>query len=203
MNKKKFLVGITGGIGSGKSIVCDYLEKKGFVVLKADNIAKIILANDPKVQKKVKEKFGSDSYINGKPNTTYLAETVFSNEKNIKVINSIIHPPTLLQIEKTATNYFEKNSLIFVESALIYEANFSEMFSYVVLVYSDEAERISRVVERDKTSVDSVRQRMQFQIPDEKKKNKADFVIDNSSTVEVLKTTIDFIVSVLESLLKH
>lgn len=203
IKEKKFLIGITGSIGSGKSYVCDYLEKKGYPVLRADDIAKNILANDPRVRKKVIKKFGPRSFINNKPNIAYLAEAVFNNADNVAEINSIIHPPTLAAIEKEASNLFVRFPVVFVESALIYEADFSDMFNYVILIFSEEEERIKRVVERDKVEASAVKQRMKFQLPDKKKKQHADFVVNNDSTLNELCVRIDSVVKMIETLRKY
>ncbi|MFA3782085.1 dephospho-CoA kinase [Melioribacteraceae bacterium 4301-Me] len=200
MNKKKLLIGITGGIGAGKSYVSDYIESKGYPVLRADDIAKSLLTSDPVVKKKIISKFGEEAYINNKPNTIYLANTVFNNSNKLEEINSIVHPPTLTKIEQEAVKLFKKFSLVFVESALIYEANFSDMFSYVVLIYTNKEERIKRVTSKNKMDVKQVKQRMKFQIPDEQKKKKADFVIENNSTLEELRLKVDMLLNIIKSL---
>lgn len=198
--KKKLLVGITGGIGSGKSIVSSVIESAGYCVLKSDLIAKEIMQNDEIIRKKIIETFGQESYTNEKLNTKFLAEKVFSSKENVEKINSIVHPVTIKKTLELANIEFQKSNYVFVESALIYEAKIKNYFDYIILVYSDEQTRIKRVMERDKISEEEIRRRMQFQIPDEKKKAWADFVIENNNSIEELKKRINFILNLIISL---
>ena len=198
----KFKIGITGGIGAGKSIVSEFIEQSGFKVLRSDPIAKELMQTDEQIRKQLMQEFGNEVYSDGKLNTKYLAENVFSDNNKNEIINSIVHPPTLKKIDKLNFEILEKQNLVFVESALIYEAEFDDMFDYVILVFSDEKLRIERAVKRGNTSESEIRKRMQFQIDDDKKKDWADFVIENNSSIEDLKQRTDFILNLLTSLSK-
>lgn len=197
---KKIKIAITGGIGSGKSLVSDYLEKKGFPVLRADLIAKELMANDPEVKGFLITEFGPESYINDKLNTKYLAEKVFSKEENVLKINAIVHPPTMEKIDLLANDFFKSHNVVFIESALVFEANLEDFFDYIMLVFAEEKTRIDRVLLREQVAEDQIRARMQFQIPDEEKKEDADFVIDNSTTIEELYNRIEFILILMKQL---
>lgn len=197
---KKLKIGITGGIGSGKSLVSDFIKENGYTVLLSDLIAKDLMQNDDKIKKQIQKSFGEESYREGKLNTKFLAENVFINKKNVEKINSIVHPPTLNLIEKESNKILQKDNLVFVESALIYEAKFQKMFDHVILIYSERDLRIKRAIDRDKISHQEVENRMQFQLPDEDKKEKASFVIENNSTIEDLKVRVKFILNLLTSL---
>lgn len=194
---KKLLIGITGGIGSGKSIVSSIIESRGFCVLKSDLIAKEIMQNDENVKKKIIEYFGTDAYLKNGLNTKFLAEKVFSSKENVEKINSIVHPPTIQKTKELAEIEFQKANIVFVESALIYEAKIEDMFDYIILIYSDEQTRIQRVMDRDKISEEQIRRRIQFQIPDEKKKQWADFVIENNNNIENLNKNVLFILKLI------
>ena len=198
----KFKIGITGGIGAGKSIVSEFIEQSGFKVLRSDPIAKELMQTDEQIRKQLMQEFGNEVYSDGKLNTKYLAENVFSDNNKNEIINSIVHPPTLKKIDKLNFEILEKQNLVFVESALIYEAEFDDMFDYVILVFSDEKLRIERAVRRGFTTEGEIRKRMQFQIDDDKKKDWADFVIENNSSIEDLKQRTDFILNLLTSLSK-
>ncbi|MEG8989640.1 dephospho-CoA kinase [Ignavibacteria bacterium 4148-Me] len=198
--KKKLLIGITGGIGAGKSIVSSILESMGYCVLKSDLVAKEIMQNNNEVKKKIIETFGEEAYSNGKLNTKYLAEKVFSSKENVEKINSIVHPFTIKKNLEQAKKEFQKSDIVFIESPLIYEAKIQKYFDYVILIYSDEQSRIKRVMERDKVTEEKVRQRMQFQIPDEKKKDWVDFVIENNSNIEELKNRLNFVMQLIKSI---
>ena len=194
---KKIKIAITGGIGAGKSLVSDYFEKKGNVVLRADLIAKEIIQNDSQVQRQILKEFGKDSFIAGKINTKYLAEKVFTNEADLIKINTIVHPATMNKIELLAKKHFEKTKIVFVETALVFEANLEEHFDYIILVYADEKLRLERTLAREMISEEEIRNRMNFQIPDEEKKDHADFVIENNSTLEDLEKRCNFILTIL------
>jgi len=198
--EKKLLIGITGGIGSGKSIVSSILESMGYCVLKSDLTAKEIMQSNEEVKKKIIEAFGQEAYSDGKLNTKYLAEKVFSSKENVEKINSIVHPFTIKKNLEQAEKEFRKSDIVFIESPLIFEANIQKYFDYVILIYSDEQSRIKRVMERDKVTEEKVRQRMQFQIPDEKKKDWADFVIENNSNIEELKKRVNFVLQLIKSI---
>lgn len=202
MDKRITRIGITGGIGSGKSIVSGFIEEQGFKVLRSDLIAKELIAKDENLKKKVIKSFGAESIVEGKLNSKYLTEKIFSSQKNVDKINSIVHPPTLKRIEELIKIDWADSKIIFVESALIYEAKIQKMFDYNILVYSKPDLRIERVVKRDKVSVEDVLKRMKFQIDDEKKKGKADFVIENNSTITTLKNNTLFILGFINSLIE-
>ena len=177
---KKIKVAITGGIGSGKSSVSDYLEKKGHSVLRADLIAKELMAQDAQIKKKLIEEFGEESYSNDKLNTKYLAANAFSNEENVQKINSIVHPPVMEKIDQLAKEIFKNQDIVFIETALVYEANLEDFFDYVLLVLADEKTRIERIINRETVTEEQVRARMQYQIPDEEKKDDATRVGEQS-----------------------
>ncbi len=197
---KKIKIAITGGIGSGKSSVSDYLEKKGYTVLRADLIAKELMAQDVQIKKKLIEEFGEESYSDDKLNTKYLAANVFTNEENVQKINSIVHPPVMKKIDELTKEIFKNNDIVFIESALVYEANLEDFFDYVMLVLADEKIRIARIISREKVTEEQVRVRMQFQIPDEEKKDDADFVLDNNTTLQELENRVEFLLILIRQL---
>ena len=199
---KKLKIGITGGIGSGKSIVSDFIESEGYTVLRADPIAKDLMQNDESIKKQLIKTFGEQSYHNGKLNTKFLAENVFFDKEKLEKITSIIHPPTLKFLDNKSSGILKKKDLVFVESALVYEAKFADMFDYVVLIYADEKTRIDRTLTRDKMPAEQIKRRMKFQLPDENKKDNADFVIENNSSIEELKLRTKFVLNLLTSLAK-
>jgi dephospho-CoA kinase len=197
--KKNLKIAITGGIGSGKSLVTSIIEKSGYPVIKSDEIAKELMYKDESVKKRIIKEFGPPSYNEKGLNTKYLAENIFTHPEKIEKINSIVHPPTINKIEELASQLFLKNKLVFVESALIYEAEIQDRFDYVILIYADESTRIARVMQRDAITQDDLRNRIGFQISDEQKKEAADFVIDNNSTTIELENRTMFILNILKS----
>lgn len=197
---KKLKIAVTGGIGSGKSVVCNILEKKGYPIIRADVLGKDLLKNDPEVKVEIIREFGEEAYKDNEPNKTFIAEQVFNDQQKLALINSIIHPRTIEIIESRMTEFLQSSDMVFVESALIYEANREEIFDYVLLVYADDEYKIFRIVERDNVSVENIRKRIENQIPDSKKKDWADFTIENNGSLKDLEIRTEFIITILKNL---
>ena len=197
--KKKLKIAITGGIGSGKSSVSKIVESFGFPVIKADDLAKELMLKDESIKKKIIKAFGKESFTENGINTKYLADNVFSNKDKVDKINSIIHPPTIKKIEEISKKLFEKHNLVFVESALVYEAKIQKLFDYVILIYAEEEIRIARKIENDNMNRLDVEKRMSFQIPDEKKTDRAHFVIDNNTTLAELESRTKFVIELIKA----
>lgn len=197
---KKLKIAVTGNIGSGKSALCELLQKKGHPVLSADNIAKELLSSDQNIRTQIIEAFGPESYTDEGPDIKYLAENVFSDPANVKRINSIVHPPTIEKIKREMESELQCNNFIFVESALIYEANMEEIFDYVLVISAEEETRITRIKQRDDVEEEEIRRRMANQMSDKFKSDNADFVIENNTSLEELTTRVDFILTLLSSI---
>lgn len=197
---KKLKIAVTGGMGSGKSTVCDYFREQGYTVIVSDDVAKDILVCDANVKQKIIKQFGKDSYKNGVLNRNYLSDKVFPDEKNVEIINAIVHPPTIKLINKIVNDELQKSNLVFVESALIFEAKMDKDYDHIILVTSEDKEKIKRVVERDNITADKVKKRLDNQVPEKQKKSKVDFVIENKSNIEDLKMRAAFILSILRNL---
>lgn len=199
---KKISVAVTGGIGSGKSVFCKFLTDQKYTVISADNLAKEILHKDPLVKKRMIDTFGHDAYKDGELNRKFLANVVFSDYENLLLLNSIVHPVVIKQTEKLINEEFKKSNLVFVEAALIYEADMEDMFDYVVLIKADNQIKIDRIKERDNVSEEEVIKRQESQIPDEEKTDIADFVFLNNGTIDELKAKADFLLNLLNGLLR-
>ncbi len=197
---KKIKIGITGGIGSGKSIFCKIAESKGYPVIVADDVAKKLLGENEEIKKQIVEAFGSEAYINDEPNKKFLADNVFSKPDKLVQINSIIHPKTLQIIEELMNEYLKTNNLVFVESAIIVEIGIEEMFDYIVLITSEDQKRIERVQKRSSLTSEEIQKRIDSQLKDESKKQFADFTIDNNSTEEKFIEKCEFIITLLKTL---
>ncbi|MGK9477166.1 dephospho-CoA kinase [Melioribacter sp. OK-6-Me] len=194
--KDKLLIGITGGLGAGKSVACKFLESKGFPVIISDLLAKDLMKNDHSIKEKLIRLLGNDIYVNGELNTKFFAEKIFNSDELLSQVNSIVHPPTIEATLNLAEKYFNKHDIVFVESALLYEANMEDLFDYVILIYSPEKLRIKRAMQKGMTKEDIIR-RMNYQMKDEIKKSKADFVIENNSTIEDLQEKLNFILKLI------
>lgn len=194
--QKKIRVGITGGIGSGKSVFCNALKEKGYTVISADKIASEILENDPDVKELIITEFGAGSYVNNKPDRKYLAAKVFSDPGNVELINAILHPPTIEKIESRMKSELQKLNIIFVEAALIYEAGMEEIFDYVVLITAEEEIRRKRKAAQGITEEDFNR-RLEHQIPDTEKSKLADFIFINNGDIKDLSKKADLLLKLI------
>ena len=193
---KKISVGITGSIGSGKSEFTRIAEQSGFPVLRADDISKEILDNNPDVRKQVIKKFGKESFLNDKPNKKYLAQIVFSNPVKLRELERILHPLVIQQIENKKKEFFKNHNIIFIESALIYEADLEELFDFVVLITADREIRLRRKLSQGMTEEDFLKREMN-QIPDEEKRKRADFIFLNNGSVDELKAKFHLLLTIL------
>jgi len=195
-------IGITGGIGSGKSFVSKIIEESGYLVLNADDIAKQIMLEDESVRELIISEFGENSYINDELNRKYIASKAFSSVENVNILNSIVHPPMVEKINELLTDELKRSKIVFVEAALIYEAEIDEILDYVLLVTSDESVRSKRIMERDNITETEIRDRMQFQMSENEKENLADFTIKNNSSIMDLEMKTKMFISIFESMSK-
>ncbi len=195
-------VGITGGIGSGKSTVCRLLADHGYPVLSADALAIEIEETDPFAVKKIKSLLGTEAYFpDGTLNRHYVATRVFSNKKFRKSMESIVHPAVFRELRRRAVVLSNAGiRLAVIEAALIYESGMDAYVDFVVVVQADEAVRIARVMNRDGISADEVRKRISAQFPVERKARLADFVIGNNGTERELQVRVQLLRTIIEQL---
>jgi len=201
MSKKKFTVAITGGIGSGKSTFSEFLREKDYPVIFADDISKELLKSSEQVQKEIIELFGASAYKANDINTDFLAKEVFTDPLKLQKINSILHPKVIEEINREVEELKNTNKLVFIEAALIYEANIEKLFDYVVLITADEELKKQRTLSSKKFSAEEFDKRIQNQIKDEEKSKRADFIFLNNSTKNDLKIKADLLLMTLNSLL--
>ena len=189
-------IAITGNIGSGKSTFSGFAVESGLPVLFADEISKSILESDEKVRSLVIKAFGAESFIKDKPNKKFLAEQIFSDQNKREKLESILHPRVIKSIEKSASEFLKVNKVVFVESALIYEADMEDMFEYVVLVTAQRNLRLERKLSSGISEEDFCK-REANQIPEEEKKKRADFIFSNDGSVEDLKSKFNLLLITL------
>ena len=173
-------IGLTGGIGSGKTTVAHIFEVLGIPVYNADNAAKKLMNEDENLQQEIIKHFGTESYVDAKLNRPFLAEAVFSDPKKTLLINSIIHPATIVDAEKWF--HQQKGPYAIKEAALIFEANAEKNLDLVIGVSSSYELRLQRVMLRDGINKEAVEKRMQNQMDENKKMESCDFVINNNET---------------------
>lgn len=171
-------LGITGGIGSGKSYVAHLLEQRGFSVYDTDSEAKRLMLSDTDIRKGLIDLLGNEVYSGGKLNKSLLANYLFATEMNTARINSIVHPC----VKKDFLRWVASRScdeLVVLESAILYESGFEDVVDYVVAVYAPLETRIHRAMERDCSTEEQVRKRIASQMDEEVKCSRADFVVIN------------------------
>ncbi len=182
------IIGLTGGIGSGKTTVAKYFASKGIPVYIADEASKEIM-NTKAVIQQVQALFSENVILdNSQLNREFIRELVFKDKNKLAQLNSIIHPKVTLDFE----NWFKKNKdapFIIKEVAILFETNGQDYCDATILVTAPLETRIQRVLERDKTSKDNILQIIQNQLPEEQKIRLATYVIEN----ENLEKTYEFI----------
>jgi len=193
INKEKLIIGITGGIGSGKTTFANLLEKKGFTVIYTDVVAKEVINRSKKVQFQLMENFGMHTFINGEYNAEYIAFLVFSDKNRLYTLNKIVIPPVIDEIIKKIEAVDNTNRLVFVESALIYELELEKGFDYIISVSAKLENRQQRISEH-------FEKRIKSQITQEEKNHLADFIIENDKDITELEKAADSLIGILELL---
>lgn len=191
-------IGLTGNIGCGKSSVSNILRENGFYIIDADKIARNIYEYDD-VMEEIREEF-SDALVDGVVDRKLLADIVFSDEYRLDMLNSITHKKIRSIINAEIESVLNKDIIgLVIDAPLLIEANFDYMVDYIVVVCCDEEIQIKRVMERDNLDIESVKKRIASQMPQEYKKKRADFVIDNSKTKEDLRKSVLELMSKMKS----
>ena len=171
------IVGLTGGIGSGKSTILNEFKDLGIKIYSADNVAKTLINTDRKLIDSIKKVFGNNIYKKNKLDTNQLSKIVFHDSDKLKVLNSIIHPAVLNDFD----SFIKANDEVYIvkEAAIIFETKSENAYDKIILVRAPLEERIKRVLLRDNTSRDEVIKRINNQVDDSSVINKCDYIIDN------------------------
>ena len=185
------IIGLTGGIGSGKSTIAKQLRQMGYAVYDTDSEAKRLIVEDAAVRKQMIQLFGSDVYKDGIYQTAFVAQRVFTDKSLLAQLNAIVHPAVRADILRWATMQdspsFRKGlgvGLCFVECAIFYQAGFDTLCDKVVAVTAPEEVRLARVLARDHSTIDKVRARMRAQEA-ERDIERADIVINNDGKASI------------------
>lgn len=189
-------IGITGSIACGKSTVSDYLIAKGYTIIDADKLGHVALTSDD-VKRKLAEKFSDEILENNEISREKLGKLVFGNDDNLKILNSIIHPKIKELILKLQEEHKDEN-LVFLDIALLYEANFVDLVEKVAVVYIDEDVQLERLMTRNSLSKEEAIKRIESQMSPREKAALGDFVINNSYSKEDTFQQIDEILEKLK-----
>ena len=186
-------IGVTGGISSGKTTACEYLNKKKDVFLfNADKESKRHLKKSITIQKKLIHIFTEKIIQNKKINFDLLAKEAFSNSTNHKILNGILWPEIYILINNAFEKAKKKEYKLFVvDAALIFEANFTNFFDKTILIVTNKEKRINRAITRNNLSLESIQNRMNLQMSDKNKKKLSDIIVYNNGDVKSLYKKID------------
>ena len=188
---KPYLLGITGGIGSGKSTVSKIFEVLDVKIYQSDDMAKYLMENDNKLISSIINSFGKESYIDGKINKEYISKNVFYDKEKLKTINNLVHPVVINDFKKWCL--INKNEKILIkEAALLFESKSYEELDFVIYVYAEKKLRISRILKRDShRTKDQIEQIIKSQLTDKESFEKAHYILENNEKSLLLPEVID------------
>lgn len=182
------IVGLTGGIGSGKSKIVTFFKELDVPCYIADDRAKQLMNTDLNIKNKIINTFGKKSYINGVLNRSYIANIVFKESSQLSILNTIVHPAVKYDFQKWLAN--QNSTYIIKEAAIIFEIGEEAEYDKIILVTTPKQYRLQRIKIRDGSSEKEIEERMSKQWDDEKKINLADYHIENiywSNTLSQIK----------------
>ena len=194
-------IGITGSIACGKSTVSDYLKEKGYTIIDADKLGHIALTSED-VKRRLSETFGANILVNNEISREVLGKLVFGNDNNLKKLNNIIHPKIKELILKLQEQHKDEDR-VFLDIALLYEANFVDLVEKVAVVYVDKDVQLERLMTRNSLSKEEALKRIESQMSPQEKASLGDFVINNSYRKEDTFQQIDEILEKLKRGDKH
>ena len=184
------IIGLTGGIGSGKSSVLEIFKKIGISTYNADESAKELISSDKEIIFSIKQLFGEDIYNENELNSKLVSKIVFNDKEKLKSLNSIIHPAVALDFNKFCLKNRNEGYIV-KEAAIIFETKTENLFNKIIYVKTPEEIRIDRVMQRDNLSRDDVLNRIQNQINETSIIDKCDFVIDNINYNELEQKVLE------------
>ena len=197
-HRKLLRVGVTGGIGSGKSTVCKLFASLGRPVLSADEIARELTDTNEKITSSIRKSFGDAVFLpNGLVDRSALAAIVFNNHNLRKTLDAIIHPHVFTAIDRTLAKLDSTAGFAVIEAALIFETRMEKELDYVIVVTADEKTRVARVMARDRIPEEAVRARISSQMSAEQKILLADFVVENDGAEAELAGRVKFLDTLL------
>jgi dephospho-CoA kinase len=198
-------VGVTGGIGSGKTSVCDIFSRLGVPVLRSDDIAKELSNSNLEIRKKLIAILGIEAYLSdGTLNRQFIASKIFSDEGLRRKVEAVIHPQVENERERRIKNLMQQGDRLFIiEAALIYEIGMDKKLDAVIVVDAEETTRVMRIRRRDALPEENVYARINAQLQADKKLKKGDYVIYNNGTLEELESKIRFLYNIFRRLINE
>lgn len=188
-------IGLTGGIGSGKSVIARLLEVIGFPVYDSDFHAKQLMQTNSSLRESLVNEFGALVYTDGRLNRQYLSSFVFNEPDRLSMLNQLVHP--VVKMDFLAWAESQSSSLVFLESAILFESGFFMLMDNTIMVTAPLALRIDRVMQRDGATKETILRRMENQWAEEKKIALADYMIVNDDQHSLLEQTHQIITELI------
>lgn len=184
-------IGITGGMGAGKSTICKIFGQLGVSIYDADSRAKFIMSNNQELKKAITENFGWDAYTRkDELNREYLAKVVFNSEEKLELLNNLVHPAVKNDYEQWAQDHRDEPYSL-KEAALLFESMSYKTLHKVIVIASPIETRIERIMKRDHVKREDILKRIQNQSTDRERMNKADWVIYNDGVRSLIEQTLE------------
>ena len=178
-------IGITGGIGSGKSVVSRILTTMGYPVYDSDSWAKRLMNNHPDIRQALTDRFGPDTYISGNLNRPYLAQQIFNNKENLTFVNSIVHPIVCNHFLQWAES--QPTELVFIESAILFSSGLDKFVDKVIYVDAPHEIRLQRAMNRDHASAEAISARINNQLHDNQYAHThSNYIIQNDNNTLII-----------------
>ena len=194
------LIGLTGGIGSGKSTVAKIFEQAGFPIINADKEARLVMEHDETVKHALIHRFGEQLYSQtGILHAPALAEMVFTSNdlRNLSDLNTIVHPIVLDRMFAMAGELAQEHDVVIIDIALLFELDLGDGFDYVIGVISPQESRFDRLIRDRGMTKEQITARMKTQINDDSLKEQCDFIIENNGSIEDLEKASQYLVEIL------
>lgn len=182
-------VGITGGIGSGKSLVAEMFKTLGIPVLHADAAAKFLMNADEALKAAIVDLFGEEVYQNGRLNRPFLSSVIFNDKDKLEALNAVVHPATIAYGKKWFEN--QHSSYAIKEAAIFYESGTYVEMDIMIGVYAPIEIRLKRAMERDAVAESDIRKRMENQMDETEKMSRCDYIILNDGTKSIIQQVLE------------
>lgn len=180
-----YILGLTGGIGSGKSTIGKWFLEKGIPVYDSDKEAKLLMNENQSLKSQLIDLFGPETYLNNEYNRKFVAEQVFENKEKLEALNAIVHPTVFHHFHEWVSQ--QNSEFVVKEAAILFESGSYKDCDFILTVAADESIRIQRVIDRDQVTQEQVQARIANQWTDEQRIVKSDFVLYNNASLEDLK----------------
>ena len=184
------IIGVTGGLGSGKSTACKFFAEKGAYIFDADVVAKEILLSNKELQNRISDEYGAGILQDGKIDFHKLAKVAFLSEDNQTILNDLVHPLVIEDFEKKTVEMDNKTELFVVDAPLIFESGLDSRLDHTVLIYTKLKHRLERAIRKGRLSRDDILRRIDLQMPEEEKRGLASYIVLNNGSEEDLRAEI-------------